>query len=264
MDGQWQPVPSAKKIRQGVTKTARRALYELLESAKFEDSELEYAKALLEKQPPEQVVAQLLRMSEATLPREPMDVQSVDRAWSPRAEGISDGPRPARARSDASRNPNQRYTRFLVTWGAQHGANPSRCMSHVCRRGGITRREVGAIEIDRETTIVEVTDEVAAAFEARVRQPDERDPHVRISRATGAGAGGSRPRSPRPGPGGPAARGPAAAARPPIAGSAAHTRGKYRFQKPRRPAEDVSTAGSGPRVPRAARSRRGPPRSDEV
>ena len=78
----WEPVPSPKKIRQGVTKATRRLFYERFEGAEFSEAELTYAQNLLEKHPPAQVVSLLLRMSEPALPREPFEIaQAEPRAW---------------------------------------------------------------------------------------------------------------------------------------------------------------------------------------
>jgi ATP-dependent RNA helicase DeaD len=179
INARWEPVPSAKRIRQGVTKATRRVFYEKLAEAEFSEAELSYAKNLLEKQAPERVISLLLRMAEPPLPREPADVAPTEpRAWGP-ANGARPGPLPPRPR--ASNGSSNGYTRFSISWGSRHGANAARCMSHVCRRGGITRHAVGAIEIGEETSSVEVSDEFAAEFERRCRRPDPRDKHVHIT-----------------------------------------------------------------------------------
>jgi ATP-dependent RNA helicase DeaD len=177
INARWEPVPSPKKIRQGVTKATRRIFYEKLASAEFSEAELAYAKNLLEKQAPERVVSLLLRMAEPPLPREPADVPPTEpRAWAP-ANGARPSTLPPRPRNGSSSG----YTRFSISWGSRHGANAARCMSHVCRRGGITRHAIGAIDIGLETSSVEVSDEFAAEFERRCRKPDPRDKHVHIT-----------------------------------------------------------------------------------
>jgi ATP-dependent RNA helicase DeaD len=160
-----------------VTKATRRLVYEKLADAEFSEAELTYAKNMLEKQAPERVLALLLRMAEPPLPREPADVPPTEpRAWAP-TNGARPSALPPRPRNGSSTG----YTRFLISWGARHGANAARCMSHVCRRGGITRHAVGAIDIGEETSSVEVSDEFAAEFERRCRRPDPRDKHVHIT-----------------------------------------------------------------------------------
>jgi ATP-dependent RNA helicase DeaD len=184
IEARWEPIPSPKKILQGVTKATRRVLYERLEGAEFSESELTYAQNLLEKQPPAQVVAMLLRMAETPLPREPMEVQAAEpRAWEPTPRTHATPRSGSPARAGAPHAPSRGgFTRFLVSWGTKHGATASRCMSHVCRRGGITRHMIGAIDIQLDSTSIEVSDEVATDFEQRCQTPDARDPHVRITR----------------------------------------------------------------------------------
>ncbi len=185
IDARWEAVPNPKKIRQGVTKTARRALYEQLASTELTESELTYAQNLLEKQPPANVVAMLLRMSEPALPREPFELVNAEpRAWNP------EGARPANS-APRSRGPVS-YVQFSMSWGSDEGATASRCMSHACRRSGITRHSVGAINVQEGSTIIEVDASVAREFEQRCRKPDARDPDVHIVRV---GAHGSETRA---------------------------------------------------------------------
>ncbi|HWO13209.1 MAG TPA: DEAD/DEAH box helicase, partial [Polyangiaceae bacterium] len=139
VEARWEPVPSPKKIRQGITKTTRRRLYEQLEGAELGEAELTYAQNLLEKQPPAKVVAMLLRMAETPLPREPMEVQPTEpRAWEPRARTEV-----APERGASNRRPRLGFVRFSLSWGQNHGATASRCLSHVCRRGAINSEMIG-------------------------------------------------------------------------------------------------------------------------
>ena len=196
----WEPVPSPKKIRQGVTKATRRVVYEKLANAEFNEAELLYAKNLLEKQEPERVLALLLRMAEPALPREPADVPPTEpRAWAPAPAGARSSLPPrgsAPPRSGARNGAQSGFTRFSISWGSRDGATPARCMSHVCRRGGVTRHAIGAIEIGLDGSSVEVSNEFAAEFEQRCRKPDPRDPQVHIT-LDGAPARGSAPPPPR-------------------------------------------------------------------
>jgi ATP-dependent RNA helicase DeaD len=255
VEARWEPIPNPKKILQGVTKATRRALYERLEGAEFSEAELTYAQNLLEKQAPAQVVAMLLRMAETPLPRAPMEVQAAEpRAWEPRAvEPARHGSRGASSQGPGSRGPAANgqgayprevqgraaspeaagrggYTRFVASWGTRHGATASRCMSHVCRRGGITRHMIGVIDVSLDSTTIEVSEEVALDFEQRCQKPDPRDPHVRIVRE---GTAIPQPRNTPP--------------------RSEHS--NYAF-KPRAPREEYPGAGTGPRVKRAARRQR--------
>lgn len=242
VEARWEPVPSPKKIRQGITKATRRRLYEKLEGAELTEAELTYAQNLLDKQAPAQVVAMLLRMAEPPLPREPIEVQPAEpRAWEPRERndaGHGDRPRvPHVARGG--------YVRFSLSWGQSRGATASRCLSHVCRRAGINRDMIGAIDVGEDSTSIEIAEDVAQEFEQRCRKPDPRDPHVRISRAGAADM--------------------AHGARPDVSPRNAHSeRPRPSFRKASAPRDDVSHANSGPRVKRAARRPRPLARTSEA
>ena len=69
-----------------------------------------------------------------------------------------------------------------MSWGERTGATPSRLLSHVCRRGGLDSRQVGAIQISAKSSTVDIAREAADAFEARVRRPDRRDLGIIVRR----------------------------------------------------------------------------------
>jgi ATP-dependent RNA helicase DeaD len=70
---------------------------------------------------------------------------------------------------------------FEVNLGAKDNAEANWILPLVCRRGGITRREVGAIRVARDRTLFEVDAGVAAQFAANAAERDPRAPHVRIT-----------------------------------------------------------------------------------
>lgn len=189
----WQPVPTPAKVEKALRKRDRRRLHALLAEQTPEESQWLYAKSLLEDRDPVQVVATLLDLTrtEATCP--PMEVVGFDPKARParrpaererRDGGFARGGAGARAgargrdRVDAGG-----FTRFFVAWGRERGATPSRLLSQVCRRGGISSDQVGSIEIAARVSFVDVAEAVAADFEAKVRTPDARDRGIAIRRA---------------------------------------------------------------------------------
>ena len=233
-------MPSPKKIRQGITKATRRHLYEKLEGAEFGEAELTYAQNLLDKQPPAQVVAMLLRMAEPPLPREPMEVPPTEpRAWEPRTRPDA----PMMARGALPRPSRGGYVRFSLSWGQNRGATASRCLSHVCRRAGINRDMIGAIDVGEDSTSIEIAEDAANEFEQRCRRPDPRDPHVRIVRSTDVTSGSHENVSPRNG---------------------RVDRPRPSFRKASAPHDDVAHQHPGPRVKRAARRPRPLARTTEA
>ena len=95
--------------------------------------------------------------------------------------GSHDSGDSAAPQRDAPRRQNG-YTAFRVSWGDKHGADPRRLLAVVCRRGDIQGKDVGAIEVDRTHSVVDVADAVAEHFEAAAKKSDPKEPRVMISR----------------------------------------------------------------------------------
>ena len=74
----WQPVPSPEKVRKAHLKQARRQLHARLADEEPSESQVLYAKQLLEGRDPAQVVATLIEMTKAEPAREPMRVDGID------------------------------------------------------------------------------------------------------------------------------------------------------------------------------------------
>ena len=72
---------------------------------------------------------------------------------------------------------------FRVNLGAKDRAEPRWLLPLICRRGGVSRREVGAIRIGPNETIFEIAGDAAADFALAASEPDPRARHVVIERA---------------------------------------------------------------------------------
>ena len=72
---------------------------------------------------------------------------------------------------------------FRVNLGAKDGADPRWLLPLICRRGGVSRREVGAIRIGPHETVFEIAGDAAADFALAASEPDPRARHVVIERA---------------------------------------------------------------------------------
>jgi ATP-dependent RNA helicase DeaD len=81
--------------------------------------------------------------------------------------------------------PSGDMTLFEVNLGAKDGAAANWILPLVCKRGNVTRREVGAIRITRDRTYFEIARRAADEFAANAAERDPRAPHVRIEAATG-------------------------------------------------------------------------------
>jgi ATP-dependent RNA helicase DeaD len=126
---------------------------------------------LLQGRDPIAVVATLLGEADHGGPCAPREIEPV----SFREDRDSHSNRP-RGRRPSGGN----WARFQVSWGKHHGADPGRLLAIVCRRGGITSSDVGAISIGGRSSMVEVNPKIARAFARSVGRPDPRDPRIKF------------------------------------------------------------------------------------
>jgi ATP-dependent RNA helicase DeaD len=214
---EWRDLPSAEFVRGELAKRDTERLREAIGSEATEE-QLENARRLLEDRDPAQVVAALVERARPTHAREPIEVRQTgprdrhesrgDRYERPQRRGEreerfqrsdrynrddrndrNDGPRQERpARRFQGNKPG--FTRFFVSWGFQYGATPGRLMALICRRGDITSRDVGAIDMGPRGTTFEIADAVSREFEVKAGRPDDRDPKIRIRRDFMSSEGG--------------------------------------------------------------------------
>jgi ATP-dependent RNA helicase DeaD len=115
---------------------------------------------------------------------EPLVAALVDRALRERPAGERVTPVEIKsARPMTPRAPSGDYVLFEINLGAKDRAEAGWILPLLCRRGGITRREVGAIRVSRDRTYFEIRSNAAEAFAADAAERDPRAPHVRIERA---------------------------------------------------------------------------------
>jgi ATP-dependent RNA helicase DeaD len=63
----------------------------------------------------------------------------------------------------------------------------------MCRRGGIQGSDVGAIRVARTFSVVEIAADAATTFARATRDPDPRDPRVKIQPMSGDGGASPEP-----------------------------------------------------------------------
>ena len=138
--------------------------------------------------PPAVTAAAAAEPVPAAAPPAPAKARTPARApLEPRQRGRAGAP-PAWRRDDAARPPRggtegeAGFTRFRINWGTRDGADARRILAHVCRRGDIDSKLVGAIQLQFAASTFDVADAVAAAFARRVMRRDRRDPHLVITR----------------------------------------------------------------------------------
>jgi ATP-dependent RNA helicase DeaD len=185
VDAEWQIVPSGTAIDKALTKRMRRRVRKLIEGGTDSTSEaaLEFARKLLEGRDQAQVVAALLASMRSERTREPFDLETP----MPRPARQTSRPgdsRPGDSRPGASRPGATPFTRFLINWGFRNGANPSRLLATICRRGDVSSRVIGEIDIEAYSATFDVANDAASQFELRARRRDARDPNQHIERVT--------------------------------------------------------------------------------
>ena len=188
----WKPAPDSETVRAAQSVRTEAALREALAKHTPSAEQNALAARLLGEYPPAELVAGLLCSLASHQPRAPFEVKAdagarERRMREPsepgaveRTQPSSEPPTRERAIREESRQGDAPSIRFKINWGESNGADPKRILAHVCRRGGISSRDVGAIEIRRLNSCFDVAAAVADEFAARVEARDSRDPHLVI------------------------------------------------------------------------------------
>jgi ATP-dependent RNA helicase DeaD len=180
---QWRDVPSVAAVEKSLAKRARRRLRDALAAAPAPtEKQLADAAVLLAEMEADTLVARLLELCREERTTAPRDVEVISTTASARPwleKGGARRDRPARR----TRGAEARAAHFEINWGRRDGATPQRLLAMLCRRGGVTGRMIGAIDIDGRRTTFEVADSAVPAFEQRAGMPDARDPNLVIRRA---------------------------------------------------------------------------------
>ena len=194
----WSALPSADSIKAELAKRDTARLAEAID-AEVVEAQLETARTLLEGREAEHVVAALLERAKPKHAREPFEVAPNDGRKNDRGDrGDRQDRGDRRDRGDrpqydrGARGPVRTkpgYARFFINWGAQYGATPGRLMAVICRRGDISSRDVGSIDMGPRGSTFEIADPVSESFEQNSSRPDTRDPLQKIRRDQ-AGSGG--------------------------------------------------------------------------
>ena len=210
----WREVPSAQNVEKALAKRERRRLREALAASPEPTAlQIENAAALLgyyAKDVPNEreetaasaqpgtrsgadavavLVARLVELCRPPRKAAPRDVES--RAAAPASVKNARGAvlarrdragAPTRRFEDAARTRNydRSAARFEINWGGRHGATPQRLLALLCRRGDVSSRMIGTIDIDVHRTVFEVADDVSGFFEENATRPDRRDPDLQI------------------------------------------------------------------------------------
>lgn len=211
IQAEWIDAPTPEVIRE---RDRERLLETLRAPVEIDDEDRALANQLLAERTPEEIAALLVRAHRASLP-EPDEM--IERAHSDRRE----------ERQSAHREGFDDIVWFRMDIGRRQNADPRWILPLLCRRGHITKNEVGAIRIQPNETLFQIPRAIAAKFASAVArsadrddqdvtiEPAEQGPMPRAPRGAGRGANsegrrphghaprgdgeGRRPAGPRPG-----------------------------------------------------------------
>ena len=149
VEAQWVPVPSAEAIR---AQDNERLLEQLLKPLEPGEADEALAATLMERRSPQDIALALVQAYRSRLP-EPEDLGEQDEPRGPvRREGFDE------------------VQWFRMDIGRRHNADPRWLLPLLCRRGHITRNEIGAIRIGQHETYFQVPIAVAGKFSAAVKR----------------------------------------------------------------------------------------------
>jgi ATP-dependent RNA helicase DeaD len=165
----WSLVPSPEEIRARDAERLSGELTALAADASEEDREA--ARKLLAAHDPLVLAVALLRSERTRLPS-PEELPETARA----AQEV-----PSARTSKAPRHgPPQDVVWFRIFIGRERSADPKWILPLICRRGAVTRDQIGKIQVLPRETRFEVARAAAGAFTAAASRPDPRMPDARI------------------------------------------------------------------------------------
>lgn len=176
INAEWLPVPSAEDIR---AKDRERLMEKLIAPIEVEDDDREIAEALLAQKSPLEIAAALVQAHRASMPA---PEELIDR-----------GPADGSARPPVHRAGFEDTVWFAINIGRRQNADPRWILPLICRRGHVTKSEIGAIRIGAGETRFQVPRAIADRFAKEVAKsagPDDED--VRIGIADGPPPPGTR------------------------------------------------------------------------
>jgi ATP-dependent RNA helicase DeaD len=190
VDATWRLPPSSEDIRSRDQHHLAVEIEAL--TNEISDADRTVARTLLGDRSAEDLVAALVRLRREARP-EPEDL-TIPMSMRPRpaerrpsaAPDVRDRPRnghahPARPEPRALRAPaNGDAAWFTINIGRSKNADPKWLIPLLCRRGGISKSAIGAIQILARETRVEISHDVSERFAVAVRQPDTKDRNIHI------------------------------------------------------------------------------------
>ncbi|MGG5820919.1 DEAD/DEAH box helicase [Falsiroseomonas sp. HW251] len=161
---EWSAPPDADAIR---ARDAERLVQDAIAAAgAVEPEALDLGRAVLAAHSPEAVAAALVRALGSALPA---------------PEELEPEPAPAPPRREERPVGGAEGLWFRLSVGRNRNADPRWLLPFLCRRGHVTRQEVGRIQVGDRETLVEIAPWAAARFAAAARHSDADDEDIAIA-----------------------------------------------------------------------------------
>ncbi|HET9427253.1 MAG TPA: DEAD/DEAH box helicase [Allosphingosinicella sp.] len=158
IQAEWIPAPTREDIKRS---DRERLIETLLQPIELDDEDREMAGLLLARRSPEELAAALVRAHRSRMPA-PEEMVDQGSGPAPRQEGPRAG--------------FEDTVWFRMDVGRRHNADPRWLLPLLCRRGHITRNEIGAIRIAADQTMFEIPRAVAGRFVAALKRTAADDP----------------------------------------------------------------------------------------
>ena len=199
IEATWSGPPSAEAIRAG---DQERLLHDPILTEAPAEEDLALARLVMERVGAEAIAAALIRLHRSRLPA-PEDLYDPGE---PRAASRDERPHsePRRRREETGGGGDALWFRMAV--GRNSNADPKWLVPMICRRGHVTKKDIGSIRIfDRETKF-EIARDAVDRFSAAIKAAPEEPIRIEPAGAPGSrkeardereGPPGSRPSKPR-------------------------------------------------------------------
>jgi len=189
INAEWMGAPTPEAIR---AKDEERLIETLSQPVEADEADRRIAARLIAAMSAEDIAAALVRAHRGGLP-EPEDLM-VDSGPRDRDRG---GDRDQGAGNDAPRSGFEDSVWFRMSLGRRHRADPRWLLPLICRRGHITKSEIGAIRIGDSETMFQIPRASARKFTDAIQKTANDDPEndgsVRFEAASGPPTAQARP-----------------------------------------------------------------------
>ncbi|XUU61991.1 DEAD/DEAH box helicase [Erythrobacter sp. HA6-11] len=159
IEAQWLGAPTPQAIRK---KDHQRLMDKLTAPAEYEDDDRAIAAELLQKLPAEDIAAALVQAHRSKMPQP--------------EELLADTPEArAKAKAERHRPGFEDVVWFKMGVGRRQNAEPRWLLPLICRRGHITRNEIGAIRVGQTESWFQIPRALASKFDETLQRTIESD-----------------------------------------------------------------------------------------